>query len=57
LIPDVRVAFDLDVRLHEEAAEPGIVWATNWMSFIVKTKISDDLCVRGIGRKNFGPPA
>jgi len=54
LVPDSGIAFDLDVRLHENAVPPGILAATERLRLVVGSEVAKDASALGIGGANLG---
>src|ERR1700732_610945 len=52
LFPHIWITFDLGVLLHEDTVIPGILVAGIRVSFVVKSKIPDNLRARRIGGAN-----
>src|SRR5580658_6144949 len=54
LVPNSRIALDLDVGLHENTVPPWILAAAQRLRFVVRTKIAEDASACGVGGANLG---
>ncbi len=56
-VPNVLVTLDFNVGSHEDATEPGILWARDGVRGVIHAEVAEDAGAGGIRGKDFLLPA